>query len=306
MKKHLLLLLLFGLSVTTLQTQSKPKVSPILDLLTEQKSFIAKLCGHEALETGKILKSRAWPAERRQASQFLFGELRKITGESHFQAYKSPNIHPLIDLLFAPLEGRNVYSIIPATRESNEYVVLGAHYDTELHCPGAIDNATGVCLVNSVGKMLYRLKTRNKHVILVFFDQEEEDLNGSAAFAEFLKEKEWDIHSVHCFDMVGWDHNQDYEVELEMPGPGLEKYYKKAAIELGIPYFTIDINASDHRSFRVRGFTTTGVNDAIGKGDISPYKDSPQDSFETINFKYLASSTFFVFQAIKALLIEKI
>ena len=42
--------------------------------------------------------------------------------------------------------GANVYTILPATEPSNDYIVTGAHYDSPEDSPGANDNATGCAL----------------------------------------------------------------------------------------------------------------------------------------------------------------
>ena len=141
-----------------------------------------------------------------------------------------PNLNPGIDLILEPYDGENVYAVLPATRESTECVVLGAHYDTgKKNVPGAIDNATGMTLIYTVVKQLMELPERNINVILVFFDQEEEEMIGSSAFARLLLDKEYNTHSVHTFDMVGWDSDGNREVEIEMPNSILEALYYKNA-----------------------------------------------------------------------------
>ena len=59
-----------------------------------------------------------------------------------------------------------VYTIIPSTVASSEYVIIGAHYDSYKDTPGADDNASGCALVYGLGKMLTQLETRSKNIIL--------------------------------------------------------------------------------------------------------------------------------------------
>ncbi len=272
------------------------------DVIREQQSFIGMMSGEFPTASGDYISSRGTEVEREMAGDFLSGQIRSINLEPKMHSYRMPNLNPLIDLLFSPFKGSNVYTMLPATVQSDEYVILGAHYDSEIDCPGAIDNATGSALIFSVVKYLRSVENRSKNVLLVFFDQEEEELVGSRAFAKFLKEKEWNIHSVHTFDMVGWDGDGNKEMELELPTLYLEDVYRKKADELAIPLYVTSITSTDHHSFRQIGFPAIGVNEAYGKRDTSPYKDTPEDTFETVNFDYLAGSTLFVLEVMKELL----
>jgi len=241
--------------------------------------MVGVLSGEYPTSSGDYMLARGTEEEREMARIFLAGQIRSIGLKPEVHLYRMPNLNPLIDILFSPFKGANVYTVLPSTTKSDEYVVLGAHYDSEVDCPGAVDNASGSALIFSVVKLLTSVKNRSKNVILVFFDQEEEELVGSRAFAKFLLEKEWDIHSVHTFDMVGWDEDGNKEMELELPTPYLEEIYQKKAGELAIPLYVTSINSTDHHSFRQVGFPAVGVNEAYGKRDTSPYKDTPKDTF---------------------------
>lgn len=270
-------------------------------LIEEQQQMIGEFSGAIEWE-GTTLNARSSSEERGLARDYLKDRIRSLGLEPKEDTYLMPNLNPLIDLLFSPFKGANIYTILPATIESEEYVVLGAHFDTEVGCPGAIDNGTGVALIYSVVKKLQSEQNRSKNIILVFFDQEEEELVGSQAFAKFLKKKQWKIHSVHTFDMVGWDEDGDGEMELELPTPELEKAYYEVASRFEIPLYVTSINSTDHHSFRQVGFPAIGVNEAYGKRDSSPFKDTPEDTFETVNFDYLANCTLFVSEVIKEII----
>lgn len=122
------------------------------------------------------------------------------------------------------MQGVNIVSHIPATIASEQYVVLGAHYDSVSGSPGANDNATGVAAVLSIASDLAALETRNVHFLTVLFDQEEDDSPGSKAFAKRLINEGLQIHSMHNIDMIGWDGDRDRTVELDVPTQELEHY----------------------------------------------------------------------------------
>ena len=86
-------------------------------------------------------------------------------------------------------EGENVYAVLKATEPADEYVILGAHYDSAReNCPGANDNGTGVAVVLGAAQSLKQMKNRGKNFIFVLFDQEERGMRGSRAFAQKLQD----------------------------------------------------------------------------------------------------------------------
>ncbi|WP_462252893.1 M28 family metallopeptidase [Ekhidna sp.] len=271
-------------------------------LMKEQKQMIGEFSGHFPTKDNTYLRARDTPENRAKAADYLADRIKQIGLVPQRNRYRFRNLNPLIDVLFSPFRGENIYTIIPATNSSDQHIVLGAHYDSELNCPGAIDNGTGSTLIYSVGRMLSGLDTREMNLIIVFFDQEEEDLVGSQAFADWLTDEKLNVHSVHTFDMVGWDEDGNREMELELPTTYLENVYSEKAREMDIPLYVTKINSTDHHSFRQAGFDAIGINEAYGKRDTTPFKDTPQDTYETVNFEYLAGSTQYVFEVIKEII----
>ncbi len=273
-----------------------------LKLEDEQKKIIAELSGHISLKNGKTISSRSTKEERHFTREYLSGIISSIGLKPEYQEYKYPNVNPIVDLLFEPFKGANVYTILPSTSPSDEYIIIGAHFDTERNCPGAIDNATGIAIGFGAIKQLAVLDRRNINVILVYFDQEEEDLIGSQAFAQKIKKEKLKIHSVHSIDTMGWDRDNDKAVELELPTDDLKNRYTTAGKKLGIPIYTTKVNSTDHHSFRELGFNSTGLTDELVHGDYAPYKDTPKDTYETVNFEYVTSSTKLIYEVVKELI----
>ncbi|MFK7782085.1 M28 family metallopeptidase [Psychroserpens sp.] len=269
------------------------------DLSLEQKEIISVLSGNSKSPIGKTITNRSSIENRQLTREYLSYLIENLNLEAQIQNYKMPNVNPLIDLLFNPFVGANVYTILPSTEKSDNYIILGAHFDTERHCPGAIDNATGMTIIYSVLKELKTLNFRNKNIIVVFFDQEEENLIGSQAFAKYCLKDELNIHSVHTFDTMGWDRDGDKAVEIELPTKDLKELYEKNAKLLNIPIYEINVNSTDHHSFRELGFNAVGLTDELMNGDYAPFKDTKKDTFQTVNFEYVLSCTNLVFETIK-------
>ena len=275
---------------------------PASKLIDEQKKIIAELSGHIKLENGKTISSRSTKEERQLTREYLSNLIASTGLKPQVQEYKLPNVNPLVDLLFEPFAGANVYTILPSTNQSDDYILFGAHFDTERNCPGAIDNATGIAIGYGLIEKLINVKERNVNVILVFFDQEEEDLIGSQAFAKKLKKEKFKILSVHTMDTMGWDRDEDSAIELELPTDYLKDIYTKTGKRLGIPVYITKVNSTDHHSFRELGFNATGLTDELVNGDYAPYKDTAKDTYETVNFNYVASCTELVYEVAKTLI----
>ena len=277
-----------------------------------QKTIVGQLSGHEALSNRLKIKSRWSSAERRLSKAYLKELITTLGMEAKEQPYTAPNLNPAIDLILDPFQGTNVYGILPATNNSKEYIVLGGHYDSgKRNAPGAIDNATGIALIYSVAKELSKLQHRNKNIVVVFFDQEEEELIGSTAFAKLLKEKQWNVHSIHCFDMVGWDGDKDRAMEIFSGSASLIDTYKRGAKEQDVPIKDIKIDpvgydnsSTDFDAFVPYGFNIIGAGECFYHRDSSPYKDSPEDTYDTVDFEYLLSCSNLIERIIKKMVSE--
>ncbi len=273
------------------------------------EEVVGKLTGHipfmdPSRQTSTRLAGRATKSERRVSADLLVGLLGDASIEAQARTYRRGNFLWLLDLLFSPYIGANVYALIEATTESDEYVVLGAHYDAVSGSPGADDNATGVALVVSVARAIARAEHRGRNLVVVLFDQEEEDLVGSRAFAESLVREGLHVHSVHTADMVGWDADGDRAVELELPTTELEAIYEEEARCLSIPVYSAEITSSDHQAFRNLGFPAVGISEEWANDDSTPHHHEPEDTYETIDFRFLASTTRLVTAVITRLVVQ--
>lgn len=267
-----------------------------------QQEIIALLSGEQILEDGKRIEHRSTKQERQWTRECLSEVFSSMSLKPVLQEYRRPNVNPMVDLLMSPFKGANIYTILPATVKSNDYLVLGAHFDSERNCPGAIDNGSGIAIGYGVLRKLAQVSERNTNVILVYFDQEEEDLVGSQAFARKLKSSDYNILSVHTLDTMGWDRDGDKAVELESPTDDLLQAYAVVGERMNIPVYLTKVTSTDHHSFRELGFNATGLTDELVNGDYAPYKDTPKDTYETVNFDYISSCTELIYEVFKELM----
>ncbi len=267
-------------------------------LRKEQKAILAGLTGKIGIQQHQPLNDRYSLKNRTIARDFLGEWIKKSGLQPQEHSYK---IDILRDGVTKNYEGKNIYTIIPATIKSDEYVIIGAHFDSVQNCPGANDNASGCALVYGVAKQIAALKTRKKNVIVVYFDQEEIGVVGSQAFTNFTKEKKLNVHSVHTADQMGWDKDKDQNIEIEVPTPFLKSIYQKHAKQLGISAFVTTETGSDHRAFRAAGFNAVGITEEYRNKDTTPHYHKNTDTYDTIDFNYLYFSTNLVFNVIEEL-----
>lgn len=301
MKYVCFLFLLLSVSACRHQSQAAGLLKDAIpaDLMACQKRIVGDLAGANPLGNGEFLASRWSPEERSAARAYLKELIGTLGVEAREQTYTSPNLNPAIDLILEPFRGTNIYGVLPARGASDSYIVLGAHYDSgKRNAPGAIDNATGIALIYGVVRKLARQPIRDRNVVLVFFDQEEEELIGSKAFVRLMQREAWDVHSVHCFDMVGWDADGDRAMEVFSASDSLLAAYRKASGDLGLPLKEIridpvgyDNNATDFDAFVPAGYPVIGAGECYYHKDSTPYKDTPGDTFDTVDFDYLLSCT---------------
>jgi Zn-dependent M28 family amino/carboxypeptidase len=127
--------------------------------------------------------------------------------------------------------------------------------------------------------------------MFVGFDEEEIGLVGSSYFADFISDEGYNVHSVHNFDMVGWDSDDDRKVHLGRPSSGLFELYEDvvAGNGLDIELRETSYGSSDHVCFLNEGFVTTLVAEEWSS-DSSPYIHSSRDDYDTLDFVYLESN----------------
>ncbi|MCE7990370.1 MAG: Zn-dependent exopeptidase M28 [Roseivirga sp.] len=255
----------------------------------DQVTLLRKLTGASPIAEGITLKERYEQKSREYAAEYLQKQLAEFCTETSLSNYSETGI--------------NVIGTLEATQQTDEWIVLGAHYDSVKDCPGANDNATGTALVYEVAKYLSQLKERSVNVYIIFFDEEERGLIGSRAFAKMLKEEEVNIVSAHTIDQMGWDEDGDLGIELEMPTKELEDFYRKVAKDHGFdfPIHRTNVTSTDHRAFRELGFDAIGITEEYKNKDTTPHYHRSTDTFETVNLDYLKSTTDYVKKVFEAL-----
>lgn len=235
---------------------------------------VARLAGEKDISPGVRLTDRAAPQRRQTARTYLEGELRALGLATAVETYAT---------------GANVVGRLPAkVSGGDEWIVVGAHFDTVAGAPGANDNATGVAAVLASARMLDSVACRTRGVVFVFFDEEEVSLLGSKAFATAQQAAGTRIVAVHTVDQVGWDSDGDRTFEIERPTAALFAEYQAAALVLDAKVVETKTTGSDHQAFRTLGFAAAGITEEYVNGDTTPHFHAPGDKPPTVNAAYHA------------------
>lgn len=256
-------------------------------------TLLKKLTGEEAITGTTKLTERFTQLNREVAANYLLSQSQSFAGDAKIVEYSKT--------------GRNVVVEIKATTKSDEWVVLGAHYDSVRDCPGANDNASGVAAMYDVARHLAGLENRIRNVYVVFFDEEEKGLVGSRNFARWLKDNDVNVHSAHTIDQMGWDNDGDKGIELEMPHDELLAHYKAVAKSGGFkaPIHTTKVTSTDHTAFREQGYKAVGITEEYKNRDTTPHYHKSSDTFETLDLDYLKSTTDYLIKVYEALITKK-
>ncbi len=185
--------------------------------------------------------------------------------------------------------GANVSVTLPATAETDDPILVGAHFDTVPDSPGADDNASGSALVLALARFAVTVPCRRSAVTFLWFDREEEGLFGSRAAAQ-----QYDpvfTRAVYTFDQLGYNADGDTNFELELPTPQLEDEWRDAAMLVGATLTTTNSENTDHEAFRDAGYAAVGLSEEYVSGDTTPHYHTPQDTPGTLDYDYLSLAT---------------
>ncbi len=183
---------------------------------------------------------------------------------------------------------------------SNEYIVVGAHFDhigfkRGQVCNGADDNASGSSALIEVARMLKEnQKELKRSVIIAAFDGEEQGLWGSEELASRLNADDFKVQCMMSLDMVGWYAKNG---KLELLGAGTFTNGKQmlndnaGGLKLKIGDFeTAVLTATDTRSF-AKEYEIPTLH--VYTGLKSPYH-KPEDDADLIDYEGLDSISCFI------------
>ncbi len=179
----------------------------------------------------------------------------------------------------------NVIATLTGTKYPEEYVIVGAHYDSYTGgslAPGADDNASGTAAVLEIARIMSQY-TFDRTIVFCAFSGEEYGLYGSDAYATRAAMLGMDIHGYFNLDMIGYlkPGNTTIKSTLIYPASAQElaTFYTNVAGTY-LPDFVVNPGSlsggdSDHTSFNNNGFMGIFPFEAVP--DYSPYIHTTND-----------------------------
>lgn len=242
------------------------------------QSTLAVLAGTEAMPGGSTIPERGSVKGRELTRQYLTGVLRGYGYTVERYKYRT--------------NGENLIARLPATTKTAETLLVGAHMDSVSNA-GANDNGTGTVAVLEIARLMTQMPNRQQNVIFAWFDEEELGLVGSEYMAAAWHKQGVALTSVHTIDMMGWDADKDRAVEIERPDGTLWDYYQMVNKSHGLNLKLARTNSgsTDHVAWREAGYPSVGLCEEWAGGDTTPYYHRKTDTWDTVDFGYLASTT---------------
>ncbi|KAB8155171.1 M28 family peptidase [Kordia sp. TARA_039_SRF] len=212
MKKNILALLLFSITIATAQTD--PRLYDIIDAVSADRieNDIRTLANFGTRNTfsDTVSETRGIGAARR----WIKKEFEQISSNCD----NCLNVFYQKD--FVTKEGNrrvpkdawvvNVVAIQKGTKYPNRYVIMSGDIDSRASdtmdfttdAPGANDNASGMAGTIEAARVLSKYQFKNS-IIYVGLSGEEQGLFGGQGLAKYAKEQGWDIIGVLNNDMIG-------------------------------------------------------------------------------------------------------
>jgi Zn-dependent M28 family amino/carboxypeptidase len=242
------------------------------------KQTMAVLAGTSAMPGGTLIPERGGIEGREMTRKYLISQLQSYGFTVDRHTYRT--------------NGENIVGRLPATTRTDEYILIGAHMDS-VRNHGADDDGSGSTGILETARALSLMPERKVNLMVAWFDEEELGLVGSKYLAKEYRKQGLNITSVHCIDMLGYDADGDRHVEVARPEGDLWQVYQHANETHGLklPLSRVNTGSSDHVSWANEGFKSVLICEEWNGGDTTPHYHRKTDTYETINFDFLAAGT---------------
>jgi len=283
-----LMLLFYGISFAQNQNVQNILNDVRIDSMT---FFVKQLTGEEPVIIGGnpdiiISRHKNHPGNEK-AFQFI---------KEKFQSYGLQ-----ADSLQFSSTGKNLFGIKEGMLYPDKKFIIGAHYDNVAGVPGADDNASGTAAVLEAARVFSEYDFPYT-IIFALWDEEEQGLIGSGAYASSAAASNENILGYINMDMLGWDGNNDNVADIHVrPVASSLALSDKAMVanidyDIGLSLHLVNpgISATDHASFWNNGFSAIGINEEYD-GDFNPFWHTPNDTLGQFNIPFYEKCAKLVF-----------
>jgi hypothetical protein len=204
-----------------------------------------------------------------------------------------------LDHFFYDSDQWNVVATVPGTVEPDVLIVVGGHYDSVTYgqspgpmtyAPGADDNGSGTAATLEIARII-AANPLPQTVLFIPFDQEEQGLRGSDAFADEAFAKGLKIRFMLNMDMIGYKYNSDQVWLLHDPPsqPIADLMVNLASTYAGLTGNKSSASGnSDHWPFMQNGYQAVFAHEYIFNSQ-GWHKNT--DLTDSMNFEYMTKVT---------------
>lgn len=201
----------------------------------------------------------------------------------------------------------NVVATIRGETHPNEYVLVGAHYDSrnariadaEGPAPGANDNASGTAALLELARSIAAARP-GRSVRFVAFSGEEQGLVGSRAYAKTAKDDGTTITLMINLDMIGHPMDEAGKAIVVEHDPGLRNRENDEESnawagrlihhvrDAGLEPIAGEMYGSDYMPFEANGVVCVGLFDGA---DTAEFYHDEADTPDKVDTAFCASAT---------------
>ena len=240
-----------------LPSRSFPKIPSIVEVTPSINQLIEEVSASNITATVQYLQDYgtrdAYSTQSVEAQIWIANYFTSLGLEVEVMDFTMPG-GPASDNVIAKLMGKTM---------PNEYVAVGAHYDSRSwsgDAPGADDNASGTAGVMEIARILSEHEF-DRTIVFCAFSGEEYGLYGSKAFANRCAQESKDIIGYINMDMIGYlKPGNTMLTSLIYPQTATElAQYYTAVCAAYLPLFVVQPATliggdSDHTSFNINGY----------------------------------------------------
>ncbi len=253
------------------------------------------------------------PGTMEQTSKWIIQRFETMGYEPEIHTYSRTAV-----MGSPPGTSDNIIAEIPGTEQPGEIVIIGAHYDSVIHSPGANDNASAVAVMLALAE-IFANQPQPKTLRFIAFANEEPPFfktenMGSYKYAERSREQGENIFTMMALDGLGFFNDEPGSQNYPFPGIGF--FYPNKANFIGfvtrlkdtsllnrvtrtfqenatinaegaaLPGFIPGVSWSDHWSFWQHGYSAFLVTDTLLFRD--PYYHTTNDTPERLDYESMA------------------
>jgi hypothetical protein len=284
----IVVLFVFSMNIYS-QVGYSPRIDSISNLVTLQtlSKLNRELCGDTSTIIGgvpyTIVSRHSNSVHNPKAAQFIYERFQSYGLTARYMNYRT--------------NGQNVIATKIGTKYPNQYYIICGHYDNMPSgslAPGADDNASGTCAVMEAARLLAPFSF-DYTLVFVAFDEEEQGLIGSRAYADSSYNRGDSIKGVLNFDMIAWDSNNDYKMNMYSNSASYNfsmlAHYSFNVYQpvMQITFSVGNMSSSDHYYFWQRGYNAFCGIELMS--DFHPYYHTVNDNFANVKMPYFLKFT---------------